>query len=143
MKRKFTLFLTALSLLTLIVQPGRAWGQTRDSETASYGWELNDDATQWTISEAIEATSGQGNTGDYAREYDDSEYDGYNKNCRDDGRNDNCFLLRSWRACLFEAYIFRCGKGCPAAFAFYSLAEAGIVNDIFLTAIRTFDFNFH
>ena len=29
MKRKFTLLIAALALLTMIVQPGRAWGQTR------------------------------------------------------------------------------------------------------------------
>ncbi|MDD6184479.1 MAG: BACON domain-containing carbohydrate-binding protein, partial [Bacteroidales bacterium] len=34
--------------------------------TVSYGWETSDDATQWTITEAIAQTSGEGNTGDYA-----------------------------------------------------------------------------
>ncbi len=66
MKRKFTLLIAALALLTMIVQPGRAWGQTKDSETVSYGWETTDDATLWTISDAIAATQGEGNTGSYA-----------------------------------------------------------------------------
>jgi hypothetical protein len=66
MKRKFTLLIAALALLTMIVQPGRAWGQTKGTETVSYGWETTDDATPWTISDAIVATSGQGNHGDYA-----------------------------------------------------------------------------
>jgi hypothetical protein len=42
------------------------WGQSRESITASYGWEDADDASQWTISSAITKTSGQGNTGTYA-----------------------------------------------------------------------------
>lgn len=66
MKRKFTLLIAALALLTMIVQPGKAWGQTKDSETVSYGWETTDDATLWTISDAIAATQGEGNTGSYA-----------------------------------------------------------------------------
>ncbi len=33
MKRKFTLLIAALALLTMIIQPGRAWGQTRDVVT--------------------------------------------------------------------------------------------------------------
>lgn len=33
MKRKFTLLIAALALLTMIVQPGRAWGQTRANVT--------------------------------------------------------------------------------------------------------------
>lgn len=33
MKRKFTLLIAALALLTMIVQPGRAWGQTKSEVT--------------------------------------------------------------------------------------------------------------
>ena len=34
--------------------------------TVSYGWETTDDASQWTITNAIVATADQGNTGSYA-----------------------------------------------------------------------------
>jgi len=37
-----------------------------DEVTKSYGWEDNDDASVWTISEAIVKTNGEGNTGSYA-----------------------------------------------------------------------------
>jgi len=53
-------------LLTMMASTGTMWGQTRDTQTVSYGWETTDDATPWTISDAIVATSGQGNTGSYA-----------------------------------------------------------------------------
>lgn len=49
-------------LFAMIVGSSSAWGDT----TVSYGWETGDDATKWTISEAIVQTSGQGNTGTYA-----------------------------------------------------------------------------
>lgn len=39
---------------------------TSSPETKSYGWENADDATDWTITDAIVQTSGQGNTGSYA-----------------------------------------------------------------------------
>ena len=66
MKRRFTILTAALALLTFLAVPMGMWGQTRDSQTVSYGWETTDDATLWTISDAIEATSGEGNTGTYA-----------------------------------------------------------------------------
>ena len=67
MKKKFTILITAaFMLLTMMASTGTMWGQTRDTQTVSYGWETTDDATPWTISEAIVATSGQGNTGSYA-----------------------------------------------------------------------------
>ena len=62
MKRKFTKLMAALALLVFMTPSLVAWGQT----TVSYGWETSDDATQWTITDAIVATSGQGNTGTYA-----------------------------------------------------------------------------
>ena len=48
--------------LALFLCVGGLWAQT----TVTYGWETSDDATQWTITDAIVATSGQGNTGTYA-----------------------------------------------------------------------------
>ena len=48
--------------LALFLCVGGLWAQT----TVTYGWESSDDATQWTITNTIEATSGQGNTGTYA-----------------------------------------------------------------------------
>ena len=50
--------IAAVGLLTAAT----AWGQT----TVSYGWEDSDDATQWTITDAIAKTSDQGNSGTYA-----------------------------------------------------------------------------
>ena len=52
-----------LASLMLVVGVGSAWGE---DITISYGWEDNDDATAWTITDAIAKTSGQGNTGTYA-----------------------------------------------------------------------------
>lgn len=52
----------SLMLLTFAALPIDGWGQT----TVTYGWETSDDATLWTISDAIVATQGQGQTGDYA-----------------------------------------------------------------------------
>lgn len=56
MKRKFTLLIAALALLTMIVQPGRAWGQTRDSYSYTFtsnAWTANGTATlnnvAWTL----------------------------------------------------------------------------------------------
>lgn len=67
MKRKFTfLIAAAVMLLTMVATTGEMWGQTRDNVTVSYGWEDGDDATAWTITDAITKTSGQGNTGTYA-----------------------------------------------------------------------------
>ena len=66
MKRKFTFLSAALVLLVCLAIPMGVWGQTRDDVTESYGWEDSDDATAWTITEAITKTSGQGNTGTYA-----------------------------------------------------------------------------
>ena len=66
MKRRFTILTAALALLTFLAVPMGMWGQSRESITASYGWEDADDASQWTISSAIVKTSGQGNTGTYA-----------------------------------------------------------------------------
>ena len=67
MKRKFTfLIAAALMLLTMMASTGTMWGQTKDNVTVSYGWEDADDATAWTITDAITKTSGQGNTGTYA-----------------------------------------------------------------------------
>lgn len=53
-------------LLTMMATTGEMWGQIRTSNTVSYGWEDNDDATEWIITDAIVKTSGQGNTGTYA-----------------------------------------------------------------------------
>lgn len=61
MKQKL-LIKTMLLLLCLIVGGSSAWADT----TVSYGWENADDATAWTITDAITKTSGQGNTGSYA-----------------------------------------------------------------------------
>ena len=52
----------SLMLLTFVALPIDGWGQT----TETYGWETSDDATKWTITSDIDATSGQGNTGTYA-----------------------------------------------------------------------------
>ena len=60
--KKITFLTAALALLAFLAIPTGMWGQT----TVSYGWETSDDATQWTITDAIVATSGQGNTGTYA-----------------------------------------------------------------------------
>ena len=62
MKRRFTILTAAFALLTILAFPMGMWGQT----TVSYGWETTDDAANWTITGDIVATSGQGNTGDYA-----------------------------------------------------------------------------
>lgn len=62
MKRRFTILTAAIALLTILAFPMGMWGQT----TVSYGWETTDDAANWTITGDIVATSGQGNTGDYA-----------------------------------------------------------------------------
>ena len=48
--------------LVMMMSMGVSWGQT----TVTYGWETTDDASLWTISNDITATSGQGNTGNYA-----------------------------------------------------------------------------
>ena len=53
-------------LLTMVATTSEMWGQTKDNVTVSYGWEDADDATAWTITDAITKTSGQGNTGTYA-----------------------------------------------------------------------------
>ena len=66
MKRRFTILTAALALLVSLAIPMGVWGQTRATQTVSYGWETTDDATQWAISDAIEATQGEGNTGTYA-----------------------------------------------------------------------------
>ena len=66
MKRKITFLTAALALLAFLAIPLGMWGQTRDTQPVTYGWETTDDADPWTISDAIAATSGQGNTGDYA-----------------------------------------------------------------------------
>ena len=66
MKRNFTKILAAFALLVGLAIPMGVWGQTRDTQTVSYGWETTDDAEPWTISDAIVATSGEGNTGTYA-----------------------------------------------------------------------------
>jgi hypothetical protein len=66
MNKKFTKLMAALALLLFMTPAMVGWGQTRESVTVSYGWEDGDDANQWTISEAIVKTSGQGNTGTYA-----------------------------------------------------------------------------
>ncbi len=66
MKRNFTRILAAFALLVGLAIPLGMWGQTRDTQTVSYGWETTDDAEPWTISDAIVATSGEGNTGTYA-----------------------------------------------------------------------------
>ncbi len=61
MKRKFTLLIAALALLTMIVQPGRAWGQTRseaslvaltfpDDNSANNGLTSNQYTSTWTAS---------------------------------------------------------------------------------------------
>ena len=62
MRRRFTILMAAFALLAFLAIPMGMMGQT----TVSYGWETSDDATPWTITDAITATSGQGNTGDYA-----------------------------------------------------------------------------
>ena len=62
MKRKTTFLLAALMLLAFLAVPLGMRGQT----TVSYGWETSDDASKWTITDAIVATSGEGNTGTYA-----------------------------------------------------------------------------
>lgn len=62
MKRRFTILTAAIALLTILAFPMGMWGQT----TVSYGWETTDDAANWIITGDIVATSGQGNTGDYA-----------------------------------------------------------------------------
>ena len=67
MKKKFTfLIAAALMLLTMMASTGTMLGQNRASTTVSYGWEDNDDATKWTITDAITKTADQGNTGSYA-----------------------------------------------------------------------------
>ena len=66
MKKRFTRIMAALALLVFMTPSMVAWGQTREDVTVSYGWEDNDVATAWTITEAIVKTSGQGNTGSYA-----------------------------------------------------------------------------
>ena len=58
----FTKLMAAFALLAFLAFPLGMRGQT----TVSYGWETSDDATKWTISDAIVATDGQGNTGTYA-----------------------------------------------------------------------------
>ncbi len=58
----FTKLMAAFALLAFLAVPLGMRGQT----TVSYGWETSDDATKWTISDAIVATDGQGNTGTYA-----------------------------------------------------------------------------
>ena len=62
MRRRFTILTAAIALLAFLAIPMGMMGQT----TVSYGWETSDDANLWTITDAITATSGQGNTGDYA-----------------------------------------------------------------------------
>ena len=62
----FTKLMAAFALLAFLAVPLGMRGQTNESVTVSYGWEIGDDATQWTISEAIAATENQGNTGTYA-----------------------------------------------------------------------------
>jgi hypothetical protein len=58
--------MAAFMLLALFAIPIGMRGQTRDTQTVSYGWETDDDSDSWTISDAIVATEGQGNTGTYA-----------------------------------------------------------------------------
>ena len=53
MNKKFTKLIAALALLTFFAVPMGMRGQSRESITASYGWEDADDASQWTISSAI------------------------------------------------------------------------------------------
>lgn len=62
MKRSITFLMMAAFMLL----SGLSWAQTKESVTVSYGWETTDDATEWTISDAIVSTADQGNTGDYA-----------------------------------------------------------------------------
>ena len=67
MKKKFTILIAAaFMLLTMMASTGTMLGQNRASTTVSYGWEDNDDATKWTITNAITKTADQGNTGSYA-----------------------------------------------------------------------------
>ena len=66
MKKRFTILAVAFALLAFLAIPMGMRGQTRDTQTVSYGWETSDDAEPWTISDAIVATSGEGNTGTFA-----------------------------------------------------------------------------
>ncbi len=62
MKRKFTLLIAALALLTMIVQPGRAWGQSRTETTTTYTFT----SKSWTATSGGSAanwTSGQDGSG--------------------------------------------------------------------------------
>lgn len=61
MKRKFTLLIAALALLTMIVQPGRAWGQTKDDVEVSWtaseqGYTNAQDVGDITIDDHISGT---------------------------------------------------------------------------------------
>lgn len=51
MKKKFTLLVAALALLTMIVQPLKAVGQTKTSQTAFYGFESGD--AGWTATSFV------------------------------------------------------------------------------------------
>ena len=62
MKKSITRIMAALALLVTLAIPMGMRGQT----TVSYGWETSDNATKWTITDAIVATTGEGNTGTYA-----------------------------------------------------------------------------
>ena len=62
MKKSITRIMAALALLVTLAIPMGMRGQT----TVSYGWETSDNATEWTITDAIVATTGEGNTGTYA-----------------------------------------------------------------------------
>jgi hypothetical protein len=54
MKRKFTLLIAAFALLTMIVQPGKAWGQSEVTWTASeQGYENAGAVTDFTIDDHI------------------------------------------------------------------------------------------
>lgn len=64
MKQFAKLFIaTALTAVLSVFSAAQAWGE---DTTVSYGWENSDDASAWTITDAIVKTSGQGNTGTYA-----------------------------------------------------------------------------
>ncbi len=73
MKRKFTLLIAALALLTMIVQPGRAWGQTKGSVTFTFSDHYSSntvlDATAISLDASIQATFNKRNGGTATQYY--------------------------------------------------------------------------
>lgn len=63
MKRKFTLLIAALALLTMIVQPGRAWGQTKGEITwtaSAQGYTNQQEITSVTFDSSVSGSFNKG-----------------------------------------------------------------------------------